>query len=58
MSNNELHQFWFTNDQIDFIYRLIKNNSEFEDDEDDEAFFIELANNIEDQIVNNETYNS
>jgi hypothetical protein len=52
MPDNELHQFWFTWDEIDFIRRLIHNNAEFEDDENEEAYFRELANKIEDQIVN------
>lgn len=48
----ELRDYWFTNEEIDFLLRLVKNNAEFEDDEEDEKFFNELANKIEDQIVN------
>jgi hypothetical protein len=50
MPDNELHQFWFTWSEIDLIRRLIRNNAEFEEDE--ETGFRELANKIEDQIVN------
>lgn len=48
----EIRPYYFTDDEIDFILRLIRNNAEFEDDEEDEDYMKSLANGIEDQIVN------
>ena len=42
---------YFTDEQIDFLMRIVRNNAQFEDGEDRE-FMEELANQIEDQIVN------
>mgnify|MGYP003350107077 CR=1 FL=1 len=49
-----LRQYHFTNEQIDFLMRIVRNNAQFEDGEDRE-FMEELANQIEDQIVNHPT---
>jgi hypothetical protein len=46
-----LRQYHFTDEQIDFLMRIVRNNAQFEDGEDRE-FMEELANQIEDQIVN------
>jgi hypothetical protein len=46
-----LRQYHFTDEQIDFILDLVRNNAQYEEDEDRE-FMEELANQIEDQIVN------
>ncbi|NBW41746.1 hypothetical protein EBR25_12200 [bacterium] len=48
-----LRQYHFTDEQIDFLMRIVRNNAQFEDGEDRE-FMEELANQIEDQIVNHQ----
>jgi hypothetical protein len=50
----ELKEYHFTDEQIDFLMQLVRNNAQFEDGEDRE-FMEELANQIEDQIVNHPT---
>lgn len=47
-------EYYFTDEQIDFLMQLVRSNAQFEDDEDRE-FMEELANQIEDQIVNHPT---
>jgi hypothetical protein len=49
-----LKEYHFTDEQIDFLMRIVRNNAQFEDGEDRE-FMEELANQIEDQIVNHPT---
>ena len=49
-----LKDYYFTDDRIDFLMRIVRNNAQFEDGEDRE-FMEELANQIEDQIVNHPT---
>jgi len=49
-----LKEYHFTDEQIDFLMRIVRNNAQFEDGEDRE-FMDELANQIEDQIVNHPT---
>jgi len=46
-----LRQYHFTDEQIDFLMRIVRNNAQFEDGEV-RKFMEELANQIEDQIVN------
>ena len=52
--NQTLKEYHFTDEQIDFLMRIVRNNAQFEDGEDRE-FMEELANQIEDQIVNHPT---
>lgn len=52
---DDLKMFHFTDEQIDFLLRIVRNNAQFEDDEEDQQFMEELANIIEDQIVNHPT---
>jgi hypothetical protein len=49
-----LKEYHFTDEQIDFILDLVRNNAQYEEDEDRE-WMEELANQIEDQIVNHPT---
>ena len=49
-----LKEYHFTDEQIDFLMQIVRNNEQFEDGEDRE-FMEELANQIEDQIVNHPT---
>ncbi len=49
-----LKEYHFTDEQIDFILQLVSDNAQYEDGEDRE-FMEELANQIEDQIVNHPT---
>ena len=49
-----LKEFHFTDEQIDFLLDIVKNNAQFEDDNLRE-WMTELANQIEDQIVNHPT---
>jgi hypothetical protein len=49
-----LKEYHFTDEQIDFILDLVRNNAQYEEGEDRE-FMEELANQIEDQIVNHPT---
>lgn len=46
-----LRQYHFTDEQIDFLLQIVRDNAQYEDDEDRE-WMEELANQIEDQIVN------
>ena len=48
----ELKQYSFTDDQIDFILGIITNNAQYEDDEELGVWMTELSRQIEDQIVN------
>jgi len=50
-STQELKQYSFTDDQIDFILDIITNNAQYED-EDLGTWMNELSKQIEDQIVN------
>ena len=49
-----LKEFHFTDEQIDFLLDIVKNNAQYEDDHLRE-WMTELANQIEDQIVNHPT---
>jgi len=49
-----LKDYYFTDEQIDFLLQVVRNNAQFEDGEDRE-FMDEIANQIEDQIVNHPT---
>lgn len=49
-----LREYHFTDEQIDFILQLVRDNAQYEEDEDRE-WMEELANQIEDQIVNHPT---
>jgi hypothetical protein len=46
-----LREYHFTDEQIDFLLDIVKSNAQYED-EDLQEWMIELANQIEDQIVN------
>jgi len=48
----ELKQYSFTDDQIDFILGIITDNAQYEDDEELGVWMTELSRQIEDQIVN------
>ena len=50
----ELKEYHFTDVQIDFLLDLVKYNAQYEDEELQE-WMKELANQIEDQIVNHPT---
>jgi hypothetical protein len=49
-----LKEYHFTNEQIDFLMQIVRDNAQYEDTEDRE-WMEELANQIEDQIVNHRT---
>ena len=49
-----LKEFHFTDEQIDFLLDIVKNNAQYKDDHLRE-WMTELANQIEDQIVNHPT---
>ena len=49
-----LKEYHFTDDQIDFLLDMVNTNAQFEDD-DLRDWMTELANQIEDQIVNHPT---
>ena len=51
---NTLKEYHFTDEQIDYLMRIVRYNALFEDGEYRE-FMEELANQIEDQIVNHPT---
>ena len=53
--NQTLKEYYFTDEQIDFLMQIVRNNAQFEDEEEDREFMEELANQIEDQIVNHPT---
>lgn len=46
-----LKEYHFDDEQIDFLMRIVRDNAQYEDDEVRE-WMEELANQIEDQIVN------
>lgn len=48
----ELKEYHFTDEQIDFILDVVRDSSQFDIYEDCRDWVIELANQIEDQIVN------
>ena len=47
-------EYHFTDEQIDFLLQIVRDNAQYEEDEDRE-WMNELANQIEDQIVNHPT---
>ena len=49
-----LLEYHFTDEQIEFLMQIVRNNAQYEDDEVRE-WMEELANQIEDQIVNHPT---
>jgi hypothetical protein len=49
-----LKEYHFDDEQIDFLMRIVRDNAQYEDDEVRE-WMEELANQIEDQIVNHPT---
>ncbi len=49
-----LKEYHFTDEQIDFLLQIVRDNAQYEDDEDHD-WMMELANQIEDQIVNHPT---
>jgi len=49
-----LKEYHFTDEQIDFLLQIVRDNAQYEEDEDRE-WMNELANQIEDQIVNHPT---
>lgn len=49
-----LKEYHFTDEQIDFLLQIVRDNAQYEDD-DDREFMEELAHQIEDQIVNHPT---
>ena len=51
-STQELKQYSFTDDQIDFILDIITNNAQYEDDEELCLWMWKLSRKIEVQIVN------
>lgn len=50
----ELKEYHFTDEQIDFLLQIVRDNAQYEDEEVRE-WMSELANQIEDQIVNHPT---
>jgi hypothetical protein len=52
--NEVLKEYHFDDEQIDFLMRIVRDNAQYEDDEVRE-WMEELANQIEDQIVNHPT---
>lgn len=50
--DQHLKPYYFTDEQIDFLMRIVRNNAQFEEDDEDREFMEELSNQIEDQIVN------
>jgi len=49
-----LKAFYFTDDQIDFLHQIVRDNAQYEEDEMRE-WMEDFANLIEDQIVNHRT---
>jgi hypothetical protein len=47
-------EYYFTDEEIVFLLQLVRDNSKYEDG-DDRVWMNELANQIEDQIVNHPT---
>ena len=54
MMTETLKEYHFTDEQIDFLLQIVRDNAQYEEDEDRE-WMNELANQIEDQIVNHPT---
>ena len=54
MMTDTLKEYHFTDEQIVFLMQIVRDNAQYEDTEDRE-FMEELANQIEDQIVNHPT---
>ena len=52
--NNTLKEYHFTDEQIVFLLQIVRDNAQYEDTEDRE-WMEDLANQIEDQIVNHRT---
>ena len=52
--NNTLKEYHFTDEQIVFLLQIVRDNAQYEDTEDRE-WMEDLANQIEDQIVNHPT---
>ena len=52
--NNTLKEFHFTDEQIVFLMQIVRDNAQYEDTEDRE-WMEDLADQIEDQIVNHPT---
>ena len=50
----DLKEYHFDDEQIDFLMQIVRDNAQYEDDEVRE-WMEELANQIEDQIVNHPT---
>jgi len=48
--------YYFTHQQISFLMQFVRNNAQYEDGEDRE-WMEDLANQIEDQIVNHPANN-
>ena len=52
--NNTLKEYHFTDEQIVFLLQIVRDNAQYEDTEDRE-WMEDLADQIEDQIVNHPT---
>lgn len=50
----ELKEYHFTDEQIDYLLQIVRDNAQYEQ-ESDREWVEELANQIEDQIVNHPT---
>lgn len=50
-----LKEYHFTDEQIDFLMHIVRDNAQYEDEELRD-WMNELANQIEDQIVNHPAY--
>ena len=50
-----LQDFYFTEEQINFLMHIVRDNAQYEDEELKD-WMNELANQIEDQIVNHPAY--
>ena len=54
MMTDTLKEYHFTDEHIEFLLNIVRDNAQYEDDEGRE-WMNELANQIEDQIVNHPT---
>ena len=54
MMTDTLKEYYFTDNQIEFLLRLVRNHSQYAD-ENVECLVTDFANQIEDQIVNHRT---
>ena len=54
MMTDTLKEYHFTDEQIVFLMQIVRDNAQYEDTEDRE-WMEDLANQIEDQIVNHRT---